>query len=449
MKYLNVVKHVVKKSRWGSYFFRPFPKSLLYTPVYSNIVHLCTQKDAGKSEYVDTVLRDRMKHVLEEALLHVPWYRDNVGIDPQSITLENVYEKLSEFPYLTKKIVMNNWNSFINEKYSIRQLKTGSTEGTTGEGLLIASSRREIGVQQAFHEYWMKDIHFDFLKTRILRFACEGSVDISMSPIQRYGNRLLVSPTHLVKDWFKPIYDECVNFSPEVIHAYPSLLYLFARYINENNLPPVKVQGLLLTSDVFLYYHYINFKQAFGNPRIYGSYNMSEHVALGKAVVNEADKTIGYQLDNLYAYNENLRDKYGNSEIVGTSYWNEAMPFIRYRTQDFGKINDTGFIKSLDGRGQTFLTTKKRDKIAGTAVFDVESYVWNYVEAMQFVQHQRGKLIILIIPRPNYTNEIGEKIILNIEQKWPGLFDYEIRLVEEMIKGRSTKVNSVIVDINE
>lgn len=449
MKYLDVVKHVVKKSRWGSYFFSPFPKSVLYTSVYSNIVHLCAQKDAGKSESVDTALRERMKHVLEEALLHIPWYRDNVRVDPRSITLENVYEKLEEFPYLTKKIVMNNWNSFLNEKYSIRQLKTGSTEGTTGEGLLIASSRREIGMQKAFHEYWMRDIHFDFLKTRILRFGLYGLRSVSLSPVQRCGNCLLVSPMHLIKDWFKPIYDECVKFSPEVIHAYPTLLYLFARYVNENNLPPIKVQGLLLTSDVFLYYHYMNFKKAFGNPRIYGSYNMSEHVALGKAVVNEADKTIGYQLDNLYAYNENLKDKYGNHEIVGTSYWNEAMPFIRYRTQDFGKINDTGFIKSLDGRGGAFLTTKTGYKVSGISFLVLEDYVWNYVEAVQIVQHERGKLVICIVPRPDYTDEIGEKIILNLEQKNPGLFDYAVRLVEEMIKGRSTKVNSVIVDINE
>ncbi len=449
MKYLDVIKHIVKKSRWGSYFFSPFPKSLLYTPVYNNIVHLCRQKEAGKLEIVDIALRKRMKHVLEEALLHIPWYRDNVGIDPQSITLENVYEKLAEFPYLTKQIVMNNWNSFINEKYSVQQLKTGSTEGTTGQGILIASSRREIGMQKAFHEYWMRDIHFDFLKTRILRIGLEGLRDISMSPIQRSGNRLLVSPVHLVKDWFKPIYDECVKFSPEVIHSYPTLLYLFARYINENNLPPIKVQGLLLTSDVFLFNHYMNFKKAFGNPRIYGSYNMSEHVALGKAMVDEGNKTIGYQLDNLYAYNENLKDKYGNYEIVGTSYWNEAMPFIRYRTQDFGKINNEGFIKSLDGRGQTFLTTKKGDKIAGISILALEDYVWNYVEAIQFVQHERGKLIIRIIPRLDYTDGIGKKIILDIEQKWPGLFDYEIHIVEEITKGRSTKVNSIIVDMNE
>lgn len=445
MRYLDVVKHIVKKSRWGSYFFSVFPKELLYTHVYKEVVGLCRQRDMGKD--INRILRGRMKAILQESLLHVPWYRDNVKIDPDSITYENVFQKLSEFPYLTKQIVMNHWDDFIHEHYSVKHLKMGSTEGTTGQGILIANSHREIGVQKAFHEYWLRDVHFNYLTSRILRIGLDGLRDISCTPIQRCGNRLLVSPVHLIPDWLSYIYKAAVKFSPEIIHAYPTLLYVFARYINEHNLPPIRVKGILLTSDVFMWNHYVNFKKAFKGAIIYGSYNMSEHVALGKAVVNENTKSIGYQLDSLYAYNENLIDDYGNYEIVGTSYWNEAMPFIRYRTQDFGRIDENGFINFLDGRGQTFLMTKKGDKISGIAILALEDYVWDYVDALQFVQRERGKLIIRIVPREGFTHEIGEKIIYDIEQKWPGLFDYTIELVNEIVKGRSTKVNSIIVEM--
>lgn len=446
MKYLDVIKHVVKQSRWGSYFFCLFPKVWIYTSTYKEVINLSEQRECGKD--VEIALRRRMRNVLIEALQHVPWYRKNVEIDPKTITIENVYQKLSEFPYLTKQIVMNHWDDFINEKYSANQLKTGSTEGTTGQGVLIASSHREIGMQKAFHEYWMRGIHFDYLRTKIFRIGLDGLRDISLSPIQRSGNRLLVSPVHLVSEWFPVIYEAAVKFSPEVIHSYPTLLYLFARYINENHLPPIRVKGLLLTSDVFLWNHYINFRKAFEGAVIYASYNMSEHVALGKAVIDESLKTIGYQLDGLYAYNENFIDEYGNYEIVGTSYWNEAMPFIRYKTQDFGRIDKNGFIASLDGRGQTFLTTKQGNKISGIAILALEDYVWDYVEALQFVQRERGKLILRIVPRGNYTDEIGTKIIHDIELKWPGLFDYVVETVKKIAKGRSTKVNSIIVEMD-
>lgn len=446
MKYLDTIKHIVKKSRWGSYVFSPFPKSWLYTSVYNDVIYLSTQKELGQLDVVDIALRKKMKHVLEEALLYVPWYRDNVDVDPASLTIENVYQKLEEFPYLTKQIVMNSWDNFINEKYRANKLKTGSTEGTTGQGILIANSHREVGMQKAFHEWWLRDIKFDYLRTRIIRIGLEALRDISLTPVQRCGNRLLVSPVHLVPEWFENIYNSCVKFVPEVIHSYPTLLYLFARYINDNDLQPIKVKGLLLTSDVFLFAHYESFNRAFGCPKIYCSYNMSEHVALGKSIINEEEKTISYQLDNLYAYNENLEDEFGNYEIVGTSYWNKAMPFIRYKTQDFGKIDSNGFIKSLDGRGQTFLTTKKGNKISGIAILALEDYVWSYVDSLQFVQREKGKLIIRIIPKKIYTREIGERIVADIELKWPGLFDYEINIVQEISKGRSTKVNSIVVE---
>ena len=70
----------------------------------------------------------------------------------------------------------------------------------------------------------------------------------------------------------------------------------------------------------------------------------------------------------------------------------------------------------------------------------------DYIDSLQFVQKERGKLIIKIIPKGNYTQEIGERIIADIELKWPGLFDYEINIVSEISKGRSTKVNSIVVE---
>ena len=115
--------------------------------------------------------------------------------------------------------------------------------------------------------------------------------------------------------------------------------------------------------------------------------------------------------------------------------------------EDFGKIDSSGFIKSLDGRGQTFLTTKKGNKISGIAILALEDYVWNYIDSLQFVQKEKGKLIIKIVPKKNYTQEVGKRIVDDIELKWPELFDYEINIVREISKGRSTKVNSIIVDM--
>lgn len=447
MGYLDIMKRIVKKSRYGSYFFSLFPKSVLYTSFYTDVSKLHKLKFEGKNDIVDEFLRERMVCVLKESLLYVPWYRKNVQIDPKSINKDNVYDKLNEFPYTDKKIIMDNWDDFTSEKYPKSKLKIGSTEGTTGQGILIANTRREIGVQMASFEMASKTLKFDFIKTKTIRIGLEALKNISQYPCEKYGNRLLVSPVHLIPKWFDTIYKECIDFKSIAIHSYPTLLFLFAQYINDNNLPPIKVKLLQLSSDVFLWQHYTAFMKAFDNPEILCSYNMSEHVALGFSKINNQEKSIGYQLDDIYAFNENLKDEFGRNEIIGTSYWNEAMPFIKYKTQDFGLIDDNYFIKNLDGRGQSFLTTKEGNKIAGISILSPDDYIWDYISAFQFVQREKGNIIIRLVIKDCYTNEIGNRIINDMEIKWAGLFDYAIEIVDEIQKGRSTKVQSIIVEI--
>jgi phenylacetate-CoA ligase len=447
MKYLDLVKKVVKKSKYGSYFFSMFPKSILYTESYDQVVNLHKLYRKGETTFVEIFLRERLVDVLKNALIYVPWYKNNVQIDVNSITKENVYEKLHEFPFTSKQIVMENYNDFISTKYPRSQLKIGSTEGTTGQGIMIANTRREVGVQMASFEVSSKKFKFDFIKTKTIRIGLEALKTIDEYPCQRCGNRLLVSPIHLVPKYFNMIYNDCVKFEAEAIHSYPTLLFLLAQYINDNNLEPIKVKMLQLSSDTFLWQHYKLFKKVFGSPEILCSYNMSEHVALGWAEVNETDKSIGYQLDNIYAYNENLEDEYGRKEIIGTSYWNEAMPFIRYRTQDYGVIDDKGFISHLDGRGQNYLTTKTGEKIAGISILSPEDYIWDYITAFQFVQREKGKIIIQLVTKRCYTDEIGQRMIGDMEKKWPGLFDYSVEVVDEIQRGRSTKIQSIIVEI--
>lgn len=447
MGYLDTAKKIVKKSKYGSYFFALFPKRILYTSFYNEVIKLHTLEDEGNEQKLDVLLRKRMVHVLQEALKHVPWYRNNVHIDWKEINEQNVYELLKKFPYTDKKIIMDNWDDFINEKYPRNKLKIGSTEGTTGQGILIARCHKEIGAHKAFIENEAKEVKFDFIKTKTIRIGLEALKNINDYPCEKFGNRLLVSPVHLTPKWFETIYRECVKFNANTIHSYPTLLFLFAQYINENKLPPIKLKFLLLASDVFLFHHYELFKRVFNNPEIKCTYNMSEHVALGFSVINNQEKAVGYQLDKIYAYNENLIDEFDRNEIIGTSYWNEAMPFIRYKTQDFGKIDNLNFIKSLDGRGQSYLTTKLGHKIAGISVLDPEDYFWDYIYSYQFIQREKGKIIMRYVVRDSYTDDIGKRIINDMENKWPGLFDYEIEIVDEIQKGKSTKVQSIIVEI--
>lgn len=447
MNCLNFIKKIVKKTKYGSYLVAFLPKRLIYTKTYREIVELYRLARKGKDEDIDDILRNRMVSVLRNALTNVPYYRNNINISPDSINTINVYEKLSLFPYLDKSTVMENWEDFVNDKYSISHLKIGSTEGTTGQGMKIASNLREIGAHAAFIDSILYDFKYDKIKDKTVRIGLEALRGIDEYPCAIYGNRLLISPVHLVPRWFDVIYNEIKTYKPKAIHSYPTLLFLLSQYIIENNLNPLKIDLLLLASDVFLYTHKVSFDKAFENPDIVCIYNMSEHVALGVATVDDKNKRISYKLEKMYAYNENRIDDFGKSEIVGTSYWNEVMPLIRYKTKDYGIIDKSNQIGLLEGRGQNYLTTKNGDKVAGISILEPEDYFWDIMSAYQFVQKEPGKIIMRLIPKDKFTSSSQDKIIHDLEKRWPNLFDFSIEIVSELQKGNSTKVQSIIVEM--
>lgn len=446
MSYLSLAKKFVKQSKFGSQMLSLLPKRVLYGALYGQIRQLYEWQAKGETDKVDLFLRRRMRKTLQDALINVPWYRQNVAVDPNSITPSNVYDKLLQFPYTSKQLVMENWDGFLNQKYSKKNLRYGSTEGTTGQGVVIANTYNDIVSKIPFFESDLSDVGYDYLKSRILRIGLDALRAETDYPVVIRGNRCYVSPIHLNNNWFPEIYRMAKAYLPDVIHSYPSLLFLLANYIVENSLSPIPVKCLFLASDTFLYQHYIVFKKAFVCERIYCIYGMSERVLLGSARIDEQNHTIGYQLNNLYGYAENLKNEFGNYELVGTGYWMEAMPFIRYRTNDFGKIDEAGFVKHLDGRGNTYLTTKKGYKVAGISLLDFENYFWDYIRAIQLVQEKPGDLILRIVPKETFSEEIGTRMLVDMEKNWPGLFDYEIRTATEVIKGRSLKANSIIVN---
>ncbi len=446
MSYLNFAKEFIKKSKYGSTILAYLPKHIIYGNLYNEISNLYCWKDSNQLEKIDYYLRNRMVKTLSNALTNVPWYKKNVILDPCSITIDNVYDKLLQFPYTSKKTVMDNWNDFFNKNIPKTKLKYGSTEGTTGQGVVLAGNFNDIVVPKIFYENDLKSINYNFLKTKILRIGLDALKKEYEYPIEIKGNRCYVSPIHLNDKWLPTIITKSYAYHPEIIHSYPSLLYQLATYILDHDIAPLHVKCLLLASDTFTYHHYLTFKKAFPNALIYCIYGMSERVLLGVAKINEKKHSIGYQLNKMFGYSENFIDDYGNPEIVSTGYWMEAMPFIRYKTNDFGKIDQNGFIEHLEGRGSAYLKTIKGDKVSGISLLEFEDFFWNYIESIQLIQKIPGEVILRVVPKNTYNEEIGCRMIRSMEQTWPGLFKFSITTADKPIKGRSLKANSIIVE---
>jgi phenylacetate-CoA ligase len=106
------------------------------------------------------------------------------------------------------------------------------------------------------------------------------------------------------------------------------------------------------------------------------------------------------------------------AELVGTSFHNRAMPFIRYRTQDVGIVgrgpcscgrNDP-VLSDVEGRLQEFLVTADGRLVSvcvmGSAHFDV----LDNVSETQYYQEKPGEVVFRLVPRPGYSDLDRRKI---------------------------------------
>ena len=175
-------------------------------------------------------------------------------------------------------------------------------------------------------------------------------------------------------------------------------------------------------------------------------YGLSEKAALAHGALDAG--TVRYRMVPIYAYTENVCTAFGEPEIVGSNLFVYSMPFIRYRTEDLGQIDASGYVSSLDGRAQEVLVTQLGTRVPGTTV-TIDPFLWDYVQSYQFVQNEPGKLELHIVPRDNYSSDIEKALIANQTKRMAGLFDLSVVYLDHIERTRAGKRRLVASSVSE
>jgi phenylacetate-CoA ligase len=398
-------------------------------------------KYSNSEEYISNELRNQLSKVLKEALLNVPYYRETVKLKPHDFRPDEAYEALRSFPYLAKNVVMDNRDAFLNTRFKKQKMNYGTSGGSTGQGIGIWRLRHESEIERRFFTYHWAPLGYNDM-SRIVRFGTEARKQEHELPWEVKGNRLLISPYHLYDRWLPEIFDTIIRFQPHALHGYPSCLAALGRFILETKKNPVNCKGILVASELFSSEQYFVIEKAYSGA-ISANYGLSEGTNL--AFSNgppEDDGFMVYRIDSLYGVTESRIDDDGFEEIIGTSYWNIAMPLIRYRTQDYGQIKQ-GSIYHLNGRSQEMLIAKSGQKIPGFSV-KIDAFVWDYVTICQIVQREPGLISLRLVPRKNFTVDTQRQILALQLERWGAFFDIKIELVPHIPRTRSGKMRLVV-----
>jgi phenylacetate-CoA ligase len=447
---LSRMKSLIRRNqtlyRFGAWAKGNLPKRFYYSKDYFRILELNKRYERPDQRLaVETELKRQLAAYLKAALQHVPYYSETVKVRPGDIDESNAVSALMEFPYLHKAIVMDNKEAFLNRTFDRSSLTYFTSGGSTGRGIGVWRSKDEIQIESAFVLSEWGKFGLDWERSRIVKIGADANKQDHEDPFKYHANRLYVSTFHLNDTWMDEIYRAIIAFRPHFIWSYPSCVEALAGHMMERERPRMRLKGLLLSSESFQLHQYTSFKRAFDAP-ISDLYGLTERTNMAFLRESESGEDFYYRLVDTYGYSENYRDEHGNDEIVGTSYWNFAMPLIRYRTQDLGSIDENGIIRRLQGRAQDFIIDKKGRRIPALSV-NIQKYTWDYVNIYQLVQDKAGDLIVRFVPKPNFTEAIKESILDYLRRDYEEFFDVHLEVVKDIARTESGKRRFMISNL--
>ena len=347
-------------------------------------------------EYQEKLLGLMMHHCYHQ----VPYYRelfDKEHLKPDDIRTAGDLKKL---PLLTKEIVRERKKDLIARDFPVLQRDPDSTSGSTGDPLDFFVDRPTRAMEMALalrHLRWL-----GYRKGDKIAEIKEDSFS-DRERISRYfpgSNHLRFSFFRVDDTKLEQMVTELDRFKPTYIKAFPSSLYVLARWMerNQRTIPPPKC---IITSSENLYPSIKEqAEKAFSAPVI-DWYGQNEKVA----TACQCSLAQGYHIQMEQAVVELIPSGPSDFEIVGTSLHAFGMPFIRYRTRDKALPCETPcpcgrahpLISEIVGReGEIIVTPEGR--IVAPVAMDYAFYHLEEIKEGQIIQEDIRTLRVKIVP---------------------------------------------------
>jgi len=400
----------------------------------------------------------QLRHLIEFSYENVPYYRNlfkGLGLLPGDI---RTIEDLEKLPILTKDIIKEHWEEFKPANLPSMKYYNQATGGSTGTPMQYRLSKHDRFLSGALlyrgwgyggYELGDKTI---FLAGSSLGFDTRSRLTTFFHETTRNLRKL--SSFDMGDEEMREYFQNINSFKPKIIRGYASSIYFFAKWIEENNLKIHSPIAVFTTSDNLFPYMRAKISEVFGcevydgyglNDGGVGAYECPEHAGLHidteRSIMEVVDNE-GHQIDR------------GEGQILATSLYNYAMPFIRYATGDDGHIIDDmcgcgrGYplLKEILGRTTDVLFTPEGKNIHGWFFLYI---FWDYgkgIKEYQVVQETLEKIVIKIVPEEGFDESQLTRIREVVAKRSPG-WDIEFKYVDAIDRTRAGKYKFIINEL--
>ena len=408
-------------------------------------------------KYQNKMLRNMVRYAYE----NVPFYHETFNklkIKPKDI---RSVEDLEKLPILRKDDIRRNLNKLISREYDVSKLKMLKTSGSTGEPLIFYISaaedefrkakhlRANMALGQRFRDRWVTitaPIHFNEATKlqRIFGFYTPLPVSVFDDPAVQFS--------HIEK------------LKPSIIDGYASSLLLLAREAEKRGKHDVRPKFMISGAEVIDVGARQFIEEMFSAP-LYDQYATSEFERLAW----QCEEKDEYHIDADTVVLEFI-DKNGErvgpgeiGEIVCTSLFNYAMPFIRYAVDDLGRPSGTEdcacgrqlpLMKIIEGRKNDVVVLPD-GRIMSSVTFIAGMYQLSFYEDIykfRIIQKDVDHFRFLVKLRDGSSLDLktAEKELLEHFRRLFGL-DEEVRFELEVLKDipldRSGKFRVIVSEV--
>ncbi|MHC4553593.1 MAG: phenylacetate--CoA ligase family protein, partial [Planctomycetota bacterium] len=329
MQFLRNLKKDLQLTRKGYYtrivkrHFGPFKKRqswLAETQYYSQ-------------EQLNKLQLDAFQYLVRHVYETVPYYRDYMkqkDFGPDDIvSLDDV----QRFEIIDKHVVRSQADRFVSSKYVDRFMRTVHTGGTTGTPLPIRRNLRGIQTEHAFVRRqfdWAGIKMSDRVAYLTWRRMAAPNATARWYAYDAGLKELHLSTVHLSEDMIIPYAETMKKYNIKAINGYPSAVYFMAKGLLAKN-HPIKLNAILTTSETMEPHQRQVIEKAF-QCQVYDYYGCAERVCY----IHTCEQG-NYHILPEYGITELIPAEAPNEgchRVVGTGFWNLAMPLIRYNMGD-------------------------------------------------------------------------------------------------------------------
>lgn len=399
-----------------------------------------------------------LKDILKRVNQNSKYYEDLFRKYNVCVSEVNDIDDLKALPILTKDIILKNYDLLLHKDIKkVKAIPTG-TGGSTGQSLQYYINKEVEYFGLNCRNRGFSWAGFDIEHDKVVFFA-GGSLGVKDS-IEIKDNKLylpIIGVSH--RESLFRYYEEMKRFEAQFMRTYPSGIYLFCKFLNEEHLE-LKFKSVVCTSEM-LYDYQREYIEATLKCKVFNEYGAYDG-GVGAFECEYHHLHLQSERGIIEILNDDDQPVHAGEmgRIICTDLHNDIFPFIRYEVGDLAILSDKEclcgrglpVIERLEGRSSDYIVLADGTRHSGVSVLHLFNKILQSRKAdireYQVIQKKDYSVNVKIVPGKTFNTEQSNVIKEAFHDHLPGL-SINIELCDEIKVSPSGKRRFVYNELDQ